>query len=92
MSPTFAIVPNFVQATPTFGSAAACELPANVRPKARIMAMEIAIDENFFFIDSPFLSFGNQCRTVGELAIVHGSCGLPHKPPHGRCDIGILSR
>jgi hypothetical protein len=56
MSPTFAIVPNLVQATPTLGVGAACELPANERPKARIMAVAIAIDEIFFFIDSPFCS------------------------------------
>jgi hypothetical protein len=56
MSPTFATVPSFVQATPTFGVGAACEVPANVRPKARIMAVAIAIDEIFFFIDSPFFS------------------------------------
>jgi hypothetical protein len=73
-------MPNCLQATPTFGSAAACEVPANVMLKTRIMALEIASDDNFFFIGGPFLSFGNQCRTVGELVIVHGSCGLSPLP------------
>jgi len=56
------------------------------------MAVEIAIDDNFFFIDIPFLSFGNKCRTVGELAIDHGSCGLSHAPPRGLCDAATMSR
>jgi hypothetical protein len=55
MSPTFSVTASFLQDSPSLASAA-CAVPANVTPKARNMAMAIAIDENFFFIDSPFCS------------------------------------
>ena len=83
---------SFLQASPAFISAAACEVPENVRLKTRIIAVDIAIDDSFFFIDRPFLSIGNKCRTVGELVIVHGSCGLLHSLPRRQRNTGIMAR
>ena len=92
ISPTFAVDPDLAQATPTLGVGAACEVPTKARLETRIMAMEIASDDIFLFIDSPFIRCGNQCRTVGELVIVHGSCGLLHSLPRRQRNNGIMAR
>jgi hypothetical protein len=83
---------NLGQVSPTFISAAACEGLENVSPITRITAVEIAIDENFFFIGSPFLRLGNKCRTVGEDVIAHGSYGLSRSHPRGQPDLRIMAR